>query len=171
MQRSLPFDQLPEPTKRCSCCRLVKPASEFHRDRTRADGLQSYCRDCNNSRAKRFHAENPDHCRERISKRAKRLRLANHVRLFRYLLKHPCVDCGEADPVVLEFDHVTTDKVANVSALLVKHWEVIVEEIAKCEVVCANCHRRRTATRLQSLRFRLSEDDTLIDDFEREIGL
>ena len=161
MQRSLPSDGLPEPTKRCSCCKVVKPASEFHRDRKRRDGLQNYCRDCNNERAKRFHAENPEHCRERISKRARRLRTANHVRIFRYLLEHPCLDCGEPDPVVLEFDHVSGTKVANVSALLVKEWQVILDEIGKCEVVCANCHRRRTAARLDSLRFRLTTDDDL----------
>lgn len=164
MQRRLPFNELPEPTKRCSCCKVVKPAHEFHRDRNRRDGLQSYCRDCNSARAKLFHAENSEHCRKRISKRARRLRVVNHVRLFRYLLEHPCVDCGETDPVVLDFDHITSDKVANVSALLVTRWEVIVAEIAKCEVVCANCHRRRTARRLGSLRFRLTKDPTLADD-------
>lgn len=171
MQRRLPLDELPEPTKRCSRCKVVKPASAFHRDRNRGDGLQSYCRECNNARAKLFHADNPEHCRKRISKRAKRLRVVNHVRLFRYLLEHPCVDCGETDPVVLDFDHITSDKVANVSALLVKHWEVIVDEIAKCEVVCANCHRRRTARRLGSLRLRLTEDSALADELGGDIGL
>lgn len=170
MQRRLPFDELPEPTKRCSRCKVVKPASAFHRDRTRSDGIQNYCRDCNNTAAKAFHADNPEHCRERISKRAKRLRIANHVRLFRYLLEHPCLDCGESDPVVLEFDHVTSDKVANVSALLVSRWEVIADEILKCEVVCANCHRRRTARRLGSLRLRLSADDELATELENWSG-
>ena len=162
----LPFDDLPEPTKRCSRCKEVKSYSAFHRDRSRRDGIQAYCRECNIAVAKQFHAKNPDHCRARISRRAKRLRVANQVRVFRYLLEHPCCDCGEADPVVLEFDHVSGTKVANVSALLLKEWRVILEEIAKCEVVCANCHRRRTAERLGSLRFRLSSDDALLSEFD-----
>jgi hypothetical protein len=64
-----------------------------------------------------------------------------------YLLEHPCVDCGEADPVVLEFDHMR-DKVKAVSVLLSNghEWKQILAEIEKCEVRCANCHRRRTAT-------------------------
>lgn len=64
-----------------------------------------------------------------------------------YLASHPCVDCGEADPVVLEFDHVSgkdsyDDMVSNApkSKWSVKRLEA---EIAKCEVRCANCHRRR----------------------------
>jgi hypothetical protein len=50
--------------------------------------------------------------------------------------------------VVLEFDHLR-DKVANISKLvhLGADWETTLAEIAKCEVVCANCHRRRTARR------------------------
>lgn len=69
-------------------------------------------------------------------------------RVRAYLLEHPCVDCGEADPIVLDFDHTdATTKIANISRMVrdrVK-WERMLEEIAKCQIRCANCHRRRTA--------------------------
>jgi hypothetical protein len=61
-----------------------------------------------------------------------------------------CADCGYAEHfAALEFDHVEGGKVANVSALVGKRWDVIEAEIAKCEVVCANCHRIRTVERLR----------------------
>src|SRR3546814_8531418 len=75
-----------------------------------------------------------------------------------HLRAHPCVDCGETDPVVLEFDHLR-DKVGNVSAMVHSNelWR-LVDEIEKCEVVCANCHRRRTARRANTYRYRATRD-------------
>jgi 5-methylcytosine-specific restriction endonuclease McrA len=76
-------------------------------------------------------------------------------------LKRPrtAVDCGEEDIVVLEFDHLR-DKQRNVSTLIGGGWEWtrILEEIERCEVVCANCHRRRTARRANSYRHRASTE-------------
>jgi hypothetical protein len=62
------------------------------------------------------------------------------------LLAHPCVDCGESDPLVLEFDH-REDKRAQIVDLMRNHaqWSDVLKEIEKCDVRCANCHRRRTA--------------------------
>src|SRR5688500_8731094 len=63
--------------------------------------------------------------------------------LFQYKKEHPCVDCGESDPIVLEFDHIKekSDGLASMAtrALMLSR---LLEEIAKCEVVCANCHKR-----------------------------
>jgi hypothetical protein len=57
-------------------------------------------------------------------------------------------DCGEGDPVVLDFDHVRGEKLFSVSkGLTDRSFDTLVAEMAKCEVVCANCHRRRTARR------------------------
>ena len=69
--------------------------------------------------------------------------------IFEYLQGHPCVDCGEADPLVLEFDHVRGVKSGNISQMMAYCVSEarLLEEIAKCEVRCANCHRRVTAIR------------------------
>lgn len=65
--------------------------------------------------------------------------------LYQYLLRHPCVDCGEADPVVLEFDH-KGGKEFNVGNARQKGVSLttLKVEVGKCEVRCANCHRRKT---------------------------
>jgi hypothetical protein len=57
-----------------------------------------------------------------------------------------CVDCGINDPIVLQFDHVRGTKVNDVSRLVraSASEQAILEEIAKCEIRCANCHQRRT---------------------------
>ncbi len=67
--------------------------------------------------------------------------------IIEYLKTHPCVDCGETNGIVLEFDHVKGDKIKSVAALVSDKASVdkITKEIEKCEVVCANCHRKRTA--------------------------
>jgi hypothetical protein len=99
--------------------------------------LYGYCLDCRRPRLERRPVQvlHPGQLAE------------NQRRLRAYLREHPCTDCGEPDIVVLEFDHLR-DKTANVSQL-VRHasWARVLEEIAKCEVACANCHRRRTARR------------------------
>ena len=86
--------------------------------------------------------------------RARREVLAAKVLAF--LDARCCTDCGETDPLVLEFDHIGDDKAADVSRLVVDgvSWERVAQEIAKCEVVCANCHRRRTAQRAATVRWR-----------------
>ena len=65
-----------------------------------------------------------------------------------YLKANPCVDCGETDPVVLEFDHLK-DKDFNISDAARKgvSMKKLKDEIAKCEVRCSNCHRRKTYER------------------------
>ncbi len=62
-----------------------------------------------------------------------------------------CVDCGEKNHIVLDFDHIR-DKKYNVSRMIHDgfSWKAIMKEIQKCEVVCANCHRIRTHQRLTS---------------------
>jgi hypothetical protein len=64
-----------------------------------------------------------------------------------------CVDCGIANPLLLDFDHLR-DKVAEISQLVNRGmpWAVIQAEIDKCEVRCANCHTRKTAREIGSYR-------------------
>jgi hypothetical protein len=69
------------------------------------------------------------------------------VYVMKYLMTHPCVDCREAELVLLEFDHVRGSKKYGINTLLTNNCSIVtlVAEIDKCEVRCANCHRRKTA--------------------------
>ncbi len=74
-----------------------------------------------------------------------------------YLKTHPCVDCGEADPLVLEFDHVRGKQGRKVvTRMTLYSLSSILKEIENCEVVCANDHARRTFKRANSIRWRLN---------------
>lgn len=133
------------PQKRCVTCRLMRPLSDFNVRSKAADGLQSRCRDC--SRAW-YVANKPAHDAN-VQRRNKRVRADYRQRLADYLLDHPCVDCGEPDVRVLDFDHEDPAHKLDEVARLVGNgiaWARVEAEIAKCSVRCANCHRRRTAT-------------------------
>lgn len=67
---------------------------------------------------------------------------------------HPCMDCGKIYPAwVMDFDHKEGEiKVSSISAMITHNpanFERIKEEISKCDLVCANCHRQRTHDRIQ----------------------
>lgn len=61
----------------------------------------------------------------------------------------PCYDCGnQFPPVCMDFDHVRGRKRSGVSQMTQLSDEIFYAEVAKCEVVCANCHRIRTCKHL-----------------------
>ena len=84
--------------------------------------------------------------------------LRNKAREFitAYLSKHPCVDCGESDTVVLTFDHVRGVKSYNVGDMVAtdRSLETIRDEIEKCEVRCFNCHAKRTHEQQRTNRWK-----------------
>lgn len=132
-------------TKTCSRCGETKPVSEFNR---KTPGrLQTYCRSCNSAYLKRHYAENLAYYVAKAARFKKQQKTASRTKLLQYFATHPCVDCGETDPIVLQFDHVRGSKVAEVARLLNdgRAWRWIETEIKKCDVRCANCHIRRTA--------------------------
>lgn len=140
----------------CSKCKLTKDATEFA-FRNKAKGTRhSYCLQCGREFAKKHYSNNVRYYVQKAYVRRKSLLDEISGKLFDYLEHHPCIDCGESDPVVLEFDHVRGKKSYNVSAMgsLVLSWKSILKEIEKCEVRCANCHRRRTAECYASYRYR-----------------
>jgi len=134
--------------KTCTQCAKEKPLEEFYKHTARKDGRQSYCKECAKKHFKTWKDLTPE--RQARQSEWKKNRVAeNRQLLVDYFKTHPCVDCFEDNIVVLEFDHVRGEKKNNVGTLMARgsSWEKILEEIAKCEVRCANCHRKVTAER------------------------
>jgi hypothetical protein len=135
--------------KTCVKCGDTKSKDLFSLKTKNKDGLQNHCKQCAADYQKDWHQRNKSWRIPQIEKRRIRLRNQNRIRLVTYLQYHPCTDCGEIDPVVLQFDHVRESKERNISKMVSdgETWKVIVLEIRKCEVRCANCHLKATARR------------------------
>lgn len=95
-----------ERMRRCGRCGLKKPLDDFAWRRKSRGQRNNYCRPCRAEYKQEHYAAN----RQRYidsAKRRKRALVAERIAfLVAYLREHPCVDCGETDPVVLEFDHL-----------------------------------------------------------------
>lgn len=127
----------------CRVCEKQKKPSAFPEDKRRALGRSGRCTKCRNTRRKQsLELDN-----KRLRKRRREGTKRNKDYIWGVLRENACVDCGEDDPLVLEFDH-QRDKKHSVSYLL-RHGTTplkdIKAEVAKCVVRCANCHRRKTA--------------------------
>lgn len=111
------------------------------------------CRPCRAKYKQEHYAANRQRYIDNAGARRRRIGDERMQMLVEYLREHQCVDCGEDDVLVLEFDHHLGDKEFSIArGFRDRSLEALVAEMAKCEVVCANCHRRRTATRGGFLR-------------------
>lgn len=133
----------------CTRCGEVKPLEAFPPVRRGEPKLQTWCRECFAAYGREYYRKNREAQKARLLRNVAAIRAGNRRRIIEYLAAHPCVDCGETDIIVLEFDHLG-DKVADLSTYANggRTWARIEAEIAKCEVRCANCHRRKTRATL-----------------------
>ncbi len=145
--------------KRCTRCGEEKPVSEFAWKSESKGWRMSYCKQCVRARSRAHYTENRATYLSRNKLTKRDLRTARLLLLLEYFVEHPCVDCGETDPLVLDFDHLRDKEFTIGEELISRSWDAVTAEIEKCEVVCANCHRRRTSARGGFLRVTLQESD------------
>ncbi len=141
----------PTQTKNCSKCQETKPHDQFNKKFT-INGVRptSRCRQCNMKTS-------AEHTKNNYSKKMQ----DNKDRYWRQrawmdsLKDKPCMDCGKSyPPECMDFDHRDpTIKVERLSELSRKLASpvVILAEVAKCDLICANCHRIRTKKQLRAL--------------------
>src|SRR4051812_22627941 len=129
--------------KRCGACQRDLPLSSFHR---RGLGHQTWCKSCRKTYDAAYNGRN------RLRRSAQKRRYHADFMTWCDSLKAdtPCADCrGVFSPRAMQWDHLPGfDKVDDIGNLSRRHnRRRIIEEIAKCELVCANCHAVRTLTR------------------------
>jgi hypothetical protein len=136
-----------EDKKLCRKCNQEKPVEEFHVYRRNKDGLFSYCKSCRKEYDKKSFVDNKERIYSRRKDRFESLR-----EWIRELKSNPCADCGGLyHHAAMTWDHLPEyTKLFNIADSVRQYGrKAIEEEIAKCDLVCANCHAIRTWKRNQ----------------------
>ena len=133
--------------KRCGKCGKEKPLDAFHFSTQR--GRQAWCKACRKAYDAAYFQANKHRRQRGLDKHA------TFRAWYQALKTGPCTDCHQTfPPDAMHWDHLPeVDKVADLGFLAARHNKRrVLEEIAKCELVCANCHAVRTAERRAAAR-------------------
>lgn len=120
----------------CRQCNHQGEFEDFVRENRSPNGRTNLCRVCQRKR----------------NNNVRNGRRKFYRQLLDELKTTPCHDCGGLyPPYVMDFDHVRGEKMFGLSKVVNQlqdlPLDVVLAEVAKCEIVCANCHRIRTYNR------------------------
>src|SRR5947199_2772347 len=104
-----------------TCTKCLKPLdnSRFNYKNRGKGTLHAHCKDCSRANVRSHYERNKEYYTEKARARNLAARQEIQNRLLTYLSTHACVDCGESDPVVLDFDHIDgAEKHASISDML-----------------------------------------------------
>ena len=148
--------------KRCPCCGITKETSEFHKNKSSKNGLQSYCKECQRGKGLPFKSTDKillerrkfyqKHREEILDKRSKyreenRDAIRDRVKIktekffdFKRTLK--CEICGYNKCIgALDFHHTNPEeKERGIGNLKIGTTKKLDAELSKCTVLCKNCH-------------------------------
>ncbi len=129
--------------KKCNTCGITKDVSCFSRKSKNKDKLQTKCKECQNEYHKEHYLQNRTKYLQKAKNRTQELRewFAKHKESLK------CARCPESHPACLQFHHRDpSQKDGNVSTFVTRDHKgklAILNEISKCEVLCANCHAKK----------------------------
>ncbi len=129
----------------CVICKKLKPISQYSWRNIKNGIRHGFCKECHIAyRRSHYLANKEKYIKKAKSWNEKQTKILRKF-MFEYLVTHPCVDCGETDLRVLEFDH-QRNKYMDVSAMVRGCYSInaVKKEIEKCVVRCANCHKKKT---------------------------
>lgn len=129
----------------CNKCQCYKSPEEFHtrksgsKDPLKRSNKQSNCISCRREIDKKYYLRDKEGYARR--NRHTRIKLRDEVREIKATAG--CLYCEECEPCCLDFHHPNDNKESTVSSLVMKASRLkALKEIAKCEVVCRNCHAK-----------------------------
>ncbi|GEM_PF-1243068 len=140
-----------------SCNRNLSFENYSFRDKKRSI-LNKVCKTCHSKYRKKHYLDNKEKYIEKAKSWNQKQKAVLRGYIFQVLENSQCVDCGEKDVIVLEFDHLSNKKLSitqmyrNSSSL-----QSIKKEVEKCVVRCVNCHRRKTANQFNFWRLKMNE--------------
>lgn len=138
-------------TKICPGCKQELPLSAFNKNKSKKDGHSSYCKECCCKTFRQYYRKN----QQRYTKHAHCYKTKEREWISQF--KKKCCRCGANHPAILQFHHIDGDDkdftIGN--AIGNKPRQVIIAEIQKCIVLCANCHA------IEHYNKRVEEDEQL----------
>lgn len=147
--------------KTCTKCKMEKSTDEFPWKKRSEGKRAGICKVCQREYGVKHYNKNKEYYLDK-NKRNNPIILERNKRFVqKYLEGNPCVDCGEADIEVLQFDHIEMvgSKSLRVSSYMGHSLETLKKEIEKCEVRCGNCHIRRTRKQMGWFRTLTIKED------------
>jgi hypothetical protein len=132
--------------KICPTCVEAKLYVEFGRAKKNADGHTNQCLACSRPYAKKYYEANRERVRDSQTASLRQSISVKREYLIEYYRNHPCVDCGETNVLVLQSDH-QYEKEHEIARLVNSGHalQTLIDELAKCQTRCANCHQIVTA--------------------------
>ncbi len=140
----------------CNKCLEEKDISDFSFKKQDKNLRNKICKLCHSEYRRHHYLKN----KEKYILKARRWNFKQKEVLSKYLYdilsQSHCVDCGEKDIIVLEFDH-TNNKKHGIPEMYKNRYSLnaVENELKKCVVRCANCHRRKTAKEKGFWKFKM----------------
>ena len=138
--------------KDCSKCGVNKSPDQYYIKDSKTGRLHAQCKACYKEHRKTYYKKHYKSYREqylaRAKARRKRVREEFRTNMLTYLSDKKCSMCGEADIRVLEFNHIDPARKSFSISQAVRlgyKWYEVKQEISKCEILCANCHKKVTS--------------------------
>lgn len=137
----------------CTKCKTEKSRQEFHKAKNNRNGLQSRCKVCNSNGVKDYYSFDIKDSKAKYKRRASNTVLLFSAKVALHKEFYGCLLCSQSDASCLDLHHLDPNtKDMPVSHLVrQKCWSKVEQEITKCIVLCANCHRRYHAGRFSFL--------------------